>query len=133
MSGTATKSYLMQRVTGAVMIPISIWILFCLLPKLGIVMFNYSADQEGIIHKLFIGIDSITCMVIFAVCGLYHGILGMQSVIHDYIHCGVMKKIATITIYGLAIFSMIFLTIFCIDMHVKAVQYNQINKSVGNE
>lgn len=133
MSGTATKSYLMQRVTGAVMIPISIWILFWLSPKLGIVIFNRQEDQDNVLHEIFRQIDNITYMVIFAVCGLYHGILGMQSVIHDYIHCGVMKKIATIIIYGLAIFSMIFLTIFCIDMHVQAVQYNEINRTISHE
>ena len=133
MSSTATKSYLMQRVTGAVMIPISIWILFWLLPQLGMVIFNYNANQERAIYEIFVRIDNITYMVIFSVCGLYHGILGMQSVLHDYIHCGVMKKIATITVYGSAIFSMIFLSIFCIDMHVKAVQYNQINRSIDHE
>ena len=133
MSGTATRSYLMQRVTGAVMIPISIWILFYLLPNLGIVIFNTGDIQKQTLHEIFRGIDNITYMIIFCVCGLYHGLLGIQSVIHDYMHCGVMKKISTIGIYCLTIFSMIFLSVFCIDMHLKIENNKTINIKVDHE
>lgn len=131
MSGTATRSYMMQRITGAVMIPISIWILFYLLPKLGIIIFNTADIQKQILYEIFIDIDNITYMIIFVVCGLYHGVLGMQSVIHDYIHCSIIKKISTISIYALAIFSIFFLSIFCIDMHLK-IESNKITNIRAN-
>jgi len=130
MSSKATRSYLMQRVTGAIMIPISVWILFFLLPKIGIIIFRHEKDRYEALYYIFSGIDNITYMLIFAICGLYHGILGMQSVINDYIHCHIMKKFAIIAIYGFAIFSAIFLTVFSFNMHVKIPQYNQINHKI---
>ena len=130
MSSQATKSYLMQRVTGVVMIPISIWILFCLLPKVGIMIFHQDVSRHKGLYDIFSGLDSITYILIFTICGLYHGILGMQSVINDYIHCKVMKKMSIITIYGLTIFAIIFLSIFSIDMHMKVIKYNEINSKI---
>ncbi len=129
MSGTATKFYLMQKVTGAVIIPVSIWILFYLLPNIGCMIFNNSKLESTQLQKIFGGTHNITYMIIFIACGLYHGILGMQSVIQDYIHCSVMKKILLTVIYGCAIFAVVFLTIFSIDMHMKVVNSYKINES----
>jgi len=130
MSTQATKSYLMQRITGVVMMPISIWILFFLLPKVGIMIFHQDVNRHKGLYDIFSGLDSITYILIFTICGLYHGILGMQSVINDYIHCKVMKKMSIITIYGLTIFAIIFLSIFSIDMHMKVMKYNEINSKI---
>lgn len=133
MSGTATRSYMMQRVTGAVMMPISIWILFYLLPKLGIVIFKTGDVQKQTLYEIFSGIDNITYMIIFLMCGLYHGVLGIQSVIHDYIYHSVIKKISTICAYCITIFSIIFLSVFCIDMHLKIENNKKINISADHE
>ena len=130
MTSTATRSYLMQRVTGTIMIPISIWILFCLLPKIGILIFHPNTSHAQLLYDIFGRMDSLIYILIFAICSLYHGILGMKSVINDYIHCSIMKKLSIIAIYSFASFSIVFLSIFCIDMHVKIISYNETNKSV---
>jgi succinate dehydrogenase / fumarate reductase membrane anchor subunit len=130
MTSTATRSYLMQRVTGAIMIPTSIWILFCLLPQIGILTFHPHTSHPQALYEIFGRMDSLTYILIFAICSLYHGILGMQSVINDYIHCSIMKKLSTIAIYSFAIFSIVFLSMFSIDMHMKIISCNETNKSV---
>lgn len=133
MSSRATRSYLMQRVTGVVMIPISIWILFFLLPKTGGVIFHQDEGRNQALYQIFRGLDSITYILIFAICAFYHGILGMESVINDYIHCNVMKKISIVMIYCFAIFSIVFFSVFSIDMHIKTLRYNEINRSIVYE
>jgi succinate dehydrogenase / fumarate reductase membrane anchor subunit len=130
MSETATKAYLMQRVTGAIMIPISFWILFALVPKVGSLVFNESINRNQVLYDMFGSINSLTYILIFVFCGLYHGIIGMESIIKDYIHCSTIKKLATIAIYGLALFTMVFLTIFSIDTHIQAINNFDKNKEV---
>lgn len=130
MTGTATRAYLMQRVTGAIMIPISLWMLFYLLPKLGLLILSDNANKDQILYEIFSPTTHITYILIFVFCGTYHGLLGMESVIKDYIHCNVMKKITTIAIYGSAIFTIVFLTIFSIDTHIQAISNFDQNKEV---
>jgi succinate dehydrogenase / fumarate reductase membrane anchor subunit len=123
MSSSATKAYVMQRVTGATMILISLWIMFFLIPKVGDIIFNYNGARNITVDEVFTSPVNIALMITFAICGLYHGTLGMQSIIHDYIQCHVVKKVAVIVVISLAIFSSVSLSIFCIDMHVKSIRF----------
>lgn len=120
MAGTATKNYMMQRITGAVMILISIWVMF-LIPKVGDIIFNYNGAPNETMQEVFTDPTKVALMIIFTICALYHGLLGMQSIIHDYIQCKMAKKIAVMIVFALAVFASVFLSLFCIDMHMKSI------------
>ncbi|MBS0381097.1 MAG: succinate dehydrogenase, hydrophobic membrane anchor protein [Proteobacteria bacterium] len=77
-SKTGVHHWWLQRVTAVALIPLSIWFLFLLG---GMVQADYGAVMATIgkpVHAIF--------LIIFVVCLFWHGALGLQVIIEDYVH-----------------------------------------------
>ncbi|MCE3232603.1 MAG: succinate dehydrogenase [Rickettsiaceae bacterium] len=68
----------MQRVTAVALIPLVIWFV--------ILVIRASVNAETLISYLNHPFNAVT-MILFIVAMLYHGCLGVQVIIEDYLHC----------------------------------------------
>ena len=77
-SGTGARHWWLQRVTAIALVPLSIWVLFLVG---GLLHASYPTVVAGIgqpVHAIF--------LIVFAVCLFWHGALGLQVIIEDYVH-----------------------------------------------
>ena len=77
-SKTGVHHWWLQRVTAVALIPLSIWFLFLLG---GMVQADYGAVMATIgkpVHAIF--------LIMFVTCLFWHGALGLQVIIEDYVH-----------------------------------------------
>lgn len=126
-----TESYILQRVTGAVMAPLSIYVLFWVVPAIGGIFSGDENKYYSAIHKIFGSIQSITCLLVFIICSMYHSILGMRSIMNDYISCDSMKKVLNYLLVGGALGVMVFVSILSLDLHSKVTspEYHKQTKN----
>lgn len=83
-SGSGSCHWLKQRVTAIILVLFTL----CLMKLIhGLSQVSSNAEIVAILKKPY----NITLMIIFVATGIYHGMIGMQVVIEDYIHCRVMK------------------------------------------
>lgn len=77
-SKTGVHHWWLQRVTAVALVPLSIWFLFLMADVVhaGYPMVLVAIGQP--VHALF--------LIIFAVCLFWHGALGLQVIIEDYVH-----------------------------------------------
>ncbi|MGH8125697.1 MAG: succinate dehydrogenase, hydrophobic membrane anchor protein [Rhodanobacteraceae bacterium] len=77
-SKTGVHHWWLQRVTAVALVPLSIWFLFLMND---VVFAGYPAALATIgqpAHAIF--------LIVFAVCLFWHGALGLQVIIEDYVH-----------------------------------------------
>jgi succinate dehydrogenase / fumarate reductase membrane anchor subunit len=78
-SRSGVHHWWVQRVTAVALVPLSIWFLFVLGGMLHAASF---ADVVAIIaqpvHAIF--------LIVFTICTFWHGALGLQVIIEDYVH-----------------------------------------------
>lgn len=78
-SGGGTHHWWMQRWTSIIMLPLICWLVYFI--------HTVSGSEARVViehlHKLYNLIPAMLLLII----GLYHGALGMQVVIEDYISC----------------------------------------------
>lgn len=77
-SKTGVAHWWVQRVTAVALVPLSIWFLFLLG---GLTHADYPAVVASIgqpVHAIF--------LIVFALCLFWHGALGLQVIIEDYVH-----------------------------------------------
>lgn len=77
-SKSGVHHWWLQRVTAVALVPLSIWFLFLLG---GVVRADYAdvlASFGQPVHAIF--------LIVFVVCLFWHGALGLQVVIEDYVH-----------------------------------------------
>ncbi len=108
----------MQRISGVVLIPASLWMLFSIIPYVGKILLGDADVQNQAFEFIFGPIYNVSTLIIFLVCGLYHGTLGMKSIIYDYIQCPVQKKIAITFVSAISFVTMVFGLVFIMDAHV---------------
>jgi len=68
----------LQRLTAVALVPLSIWFLFLLS---GLINADYPAVSENIAQPLHTFL-----LIVFVVCLFWHGALGLDVVIGDYVH-----------------------------------------------
>ena len=77
-SKSGVHHWWLQRVTAVALVPLSIWFLFLMG---GVLHADYPAVLGTIaqpVHAVF--------LIVFVVCLFWHGALGLQVVIEDYVH-----------------------------------------------
>ena len=84
------KHWWKQRFTAIAMVPLSIWILQFLIRS------HYMKIPQ-IMEALKAPYNLVPAMM-FTCFGLYHGLLGMEIVIEDYIHCPVTSNTLVIVL-----------------------------------
>ncbi|MCU7611354.1 succinate dehydrogenase, hydrophobic membrane anchor protein [Anaplasma capra] len=80
MGGRSVHFWWMQRIAGLVMLP---------LPFFFVVLFR-TLDLESV-HTLRYGFCASLFAVTFLVAALYHGVLGVQVVLEDYVRSGILR------------------------------------------
>ncbi len=126
-----TESYILQRVTGAVMAPLSIYVLFWVVPAIGGIFSGDENKYYDSINKIFGSVQSLTFLIVFIICSMYHSILGMRSIMNDYISCDSMKKVLNYLLVGGALGVMVFVSILSLDLHSKVTspEYHKQTKN----
>ncbi|WP_323732449.1 succinate dehydrogenase, hydrophobic membrane anchor protein [Candidatus Bandiella euplotis] len=100
--GTNTKSptmhFIWQRCTALVLIPIFCWLLF------SIVQFVHHSGSDDMVLFLAHPVN-FTLIIVFVLASLYHGFLGMDDIMKDYISCGVLYKIIRKLLFVVCVFT----------------------------
>jgi len=109
-SAHGSGHWLMQRLTALLIIPLSIWLVY----------FFYKTKELSYpgMTLLLKQPKNLIPMLMLIITGLYHGLLGMQVVIEDYISCLksrffliiATKLFSFITIFSLIITAIYFLS-----------------------
>jgi succinate dehydrogenase / fumarate reductase, membrane anchor subunit len=76
---SGTSHFLWQRVTAAVLIPLSLWFVYSLLYTVS------HLDEEGVAQWLGSSLNA-SALIFMLLALFYHAALGVQMVIEDYIH-----------------------------------------------
>ncbi len=92
-----THHWWMQRLTALALIILSVWFI-------GSIMGLIGADRGQIIYWLQQP-WCIIMMALFVISGLYHGTIGMQVVVEDYVHHPARKFILIAGMQMLMVFS----------------------------
>ena len=77
-SGTGVHHWWIQRVTAIALIPLSIWFLFLVGGLLHATYPEVLASIAQPVHAIF--------LIVLSVCLFWHGALGLQVIIEDYVH-----------------------------------------------
>jgi len=111
----ATLNYLLQRSTAALLLPLTLWLMFYVMPTIisGILLF-----KREVISIFFQSTTNIILLMLFIFLSLYHGFLGIISIIKDYVNCETTRKIITLIIAFTTIFSVLAGTTMIIDQHI---------------
>ncbi|HJP97079.1 MAG TPA: succinate dehydrogenase, hydrophobic membrane anchor protein [Rhodanobacteraceae bacterium] len=78
-SKTAVRPWWVQRVTAVALVPLSIWFLFLLGGML------HAASHAAVMAMIAQPVHAMF-LIVFAVCMFWHGALGLQVIIEDYVH-----------------------------------------------
>ena len=84
-----------QRITSIALVPLTLWFVASVIAMAGA---DYFAMQEWLRSPVVAGI-----LILFLVAGFYHGALGMQVVIEDYVHHEGAKIAALMIVNGLSL------------------------------
>lgn len=94
-SGKAHRTWIIQRLTALLLIPLTIWFLFSLLQVLPL---GYTEAREWLASPF----NSILFGV-FMIILYHHGWVGMREVIEDYVHQPALKRVSLIILMLAAI------------------------------
>ncbi len=78
-SKTGVRHWWVQRVTAIALVPLSIWFLFVL----GAVL--HATDYASVVATIGQPANALF-LIFFSVCIFWHGALGLQVIIEDYVH-----------------------------------------------
>jgi succinate dehydrogenase / fumarate reductase membrane anchor subunit len=81
---SGTEHWMIQRITALALIPLSLYVLYGFLGH--VVFGGYNGAMYWLQSPL-----ATTFVIVLLLAGLKHGVVGMQVVIEDYIHCEAMK------------------------------------------
>lgn len=92
-----THHWLMQRITAVALIPLSVWLVYLLL---SLPLLDPDTVKVWFVDHPF----QALMLGLFLLLSCYHGKLGLQVIIEDYIHCHVSKNIMLLlNIFGFLI------------------------------
>ena len=100
--GTAkdgTHHWWLQRVTAVALVPLTIWFAVGVIAHVGA---ELSAMQAWLANPL-----NAALMILFVAMAFYHGYLGMQVVIEDYVHEELLKVASILVVkFAAALFGL---------------------------
>lgn len=109
---SGTDHCIKQRLNAMLLIPLSLWFIAS-----AISIFQYPIQQIPIFMSSPINVG-LSFIFIFIMNLLYHGILGMQVIVEDYIHCNMLKNLVMLFIYFTSIFSLVLAFLSIIVLHL---------------
>lgn len=103
MSKKGTSTFVLQRASAVLMIPLAIWFLISLVAHAG----DSFVDMKTWLSNPLTSIPFAALIIV----GAYHGRIGLQEIIDDYIHAGLRGALiglswaAALGVMALAIWS----------------------------
>jgi succinate dehydrogenase / fumarate reductase membrane anchor subunit len=89
-----THHWLMQRATAIALVPLTIWFVFSIVSLLGSGAYQASLFFTSPLNAIL--------MALIIIVSFYHSALGLQTVIEDYVHCGLKKTVSLLIVkFGL--------------------------------
>ena len=101
--GKAQRSWLIQRITALLLIPLTLWLVWSVVTTLPL-------DYQAAHNWLTLPLNGILFGV-FLVILFHHTWLGLKEVIEDYVHNPVLKSI------GLLLLIILLLALLAISLH----------------
>ena len=102
-SRSGSDHYWAQRVTAVALVPLVLWFVVSLITVTG-------SDLAGV--KAWVGKPvNATLLLLTLLTGIWHGLLGLQVVIEDYVHTALVKHLSLILIRLIAAFLAISVTL----------------------
>lgn len=98
-----------QRVTAIALIPLFIWF---------VVQIIGATHSEMHLLAFIVQPLNAVCMILLLGFGLYHGTLGMQVIIEDYIHRHCMRTALILLVQFVSLFAVVSGTLAVIAVHV---------------
>ncbi len=98
-AGEGSRHWYLQRISGVGLIWLSLWLVKFLLSLIG--------ESREEMMETFQTPYNTTSMILFLGFGFYHGWLGLNEVIEDYVHAPCVKE----TLKTAILFAMIFLSL----------------------
>lgn len=108
---SGVKHWWAQRVTAACLVPLVIWF-----AAVGIIF--WAAPYDMLVAKMH-SIWAVTLLSAFVILMLYHGFLGMQVVIEDYVHSEKLKMFLIILFQFLSFLGVIMALISLFSLMTK--------------
>ena len=95
-SKSGVSHWWVQRVTAVFLFPLTLWFVMVMLPLL------FQAESQQLLQA-FQRLEVAVPAILWNICLLYHGALGMQVVIEDYVPSEFGKLVGIILIKGLSV------------------------------
>jgi len=105
-----TKHHIMQRITAIALLPLTMWFVVSAILLLQAPLYRIPAFAMSPFNLI--------ASILFIAAFLYHGALGMQSVIEDYVHCKAIKRTLLVSLYFLCIVSVVAGVCSVFGMHI---------------
>lgn len=102
----------MQRISAVALIPLAIWFV--------VIVINTTVNDVSIVSILGSPMNTVL-MILFFAATLYHGTLGLQVVIEDYVHCPCGKVFWLVAIKFVSIITAVAGILALITFHVNHV------------
>jgi succinate dehydrogenase / fumarate reductase membrane anchor subunit len=85
-----THHWWLQRLTAIGLVPLGLWLLYAIMQ---VYTLDYAATVQWMAHPLH-----ATLMLATVWIGLYHGLLGVQIIIEDYVHGHLIRLVMIFTL-----------------------------------
>jgi succinate dehydrogenase / fumarate reductase membrane anchor subunit len=121
-----THHWWVQRVSAIALIPLTIWCvcavlsLLVLLKQGGSGASIVSGNASSLLSFIVSPINMVSTLL-FLLVGLYHGVLGIKTIIEDYIHCEGMKFLSILIVNFITVLTSISLVTVVIVYHFLAL------------
>ena len=107
---SSTSHYLHHRVTAFFLVPLAIWFVISMVSLL-------SNINTGLMQYV-ISPANMVCMILFLGFGIYHGYLGIQVIIYDYIHSMLLKKLILLLLFFITLITIVIGLLAILKIHI---------------
>lgn len=95
--------WMAERITAALLVPIVIWLVYSIVKLHGATYMEFTGWLQNPVNAIL--------MIVFIIVSFYHGAMGLQVVIEDYIHNHALKLfkiIGTKIVFGIMAVAAVF-------------------------